>query len=282
MSQPPTKEAEEKSLTKKADDLSLDPNHGTVRGPRQSEKRTIMLVLLRSDLQGRFRWASCPWVTDYTTTVWSRKRFPNDQGDLTFNDVAFEKENRRTGSASVTFSWKEQMKFNKSQPAALSQDHITAINALAFHRVSTADQTMRVRANSFYVASGFTSLDGLAAYRGYFTSARASNERLLLNVNTVTTPFLEPMLVSSLMTILKRHGGEYNLQSVLKNVRVRVIYDRTRHVPDRDPNTEELRMKVINAVGRYPDQELITAPVNQTVAMYFRSEFPCLRHRRVY
>ncbi|KAF1350777.1 Piwi domain-containing protein [Delphinella strobiligena] len=79
------------------------------------------------------------------------------------------------------------------------------------------------------------------------------------------------MLVSTLITILKGHRGEYNLQSMLKGVRVRVIYDRQKHDPNRDPNTEELHRKVINGIGSRPGRKFISATSSQTVAAYFTS-----------
>lgn len=228
-----------------------------------------MLVLLRNSLQSQVSWKSCPWVTDYSGTVWAAKRFPKGQQGLVCKDVEFEKENGKSGTAHVEFKWQERMNF-KGDQSAFSSDHIAAINALVSHHVSAEKRShvMQVSANKFYIQRGWSQMGGIGAFRGYFISVRSGDNKLLLNVNTITTPFMLPIPVSQLMTTLNGHR-EYTLRSVLKGVRVRIMYDRIKRRDDYDPNSPQNRMKVIHELGRVPARQPCTEHEPATVYEHF-------------
>lgn len=265
-----------KPLSKDGNDTDDGEGARAPRELRACERRSIMLKLLENGLNGTMVWTAYPWVTDYSATVWSAKPFP-EESDLIFRDIDYERQNgRRSQCAEVQFEHKETIDLSLA-PARLDQDSITAINALITHHVSHATtNAMNVRANKFYVREGFTDFgDGLHAYRGYFTSVRAGPSKLLLNVNTITTPFLAPLRVSDFMLGMQGHS-EYStiLERLLKNVRVRILYMRNKHpTSKRDPNTEDARKKVITDLGSKPHLQKVTASSSQTVAEYFNGKF---------
>ena len=81
-----------------------------------------------------------------------------------------------------------------------------------------------------------------------------------------------PMLVSKLMKALSTHP-EYanNLISVIKRLRVRIIYDRIMTDPECDPNTHGNRMKVITGLGKPPNEERTHS--GSTVEQYYICQY---------
>lgn len=169
------------------------------------------------------------------------------------------------------------------------QAKTAALNAIVSHYVSErCSEVMHVVANKFYYRKGYRTMTGLHAFRGYFTSLRPGSQKLLLNVNTITTAFHQPLLVSQFLQLVNdpdvpRATAEYGREvyNLLKNVRVRITYSRSRGAGgaageedadernENDLDDEMNRRKTIMEFGSTPDRQGINPDGSKTVADYF-------------
>jgi eukaryotic translation initiation factor 2C len=113
------------------------------------------------------------------------------------------------------------------------------------------DEIIQVGANKFFLKGGYQQLvRGLVAVRGYYTSIRPTTSGFLLNVNTATSAFLEPIRVS---TLLSYFGNDTKyVEKMLKGKTVRIIYERENYDEDKskvDPNGDLARTKVFQNFG---------------------------------
>ncbi|KAF1983226.1 Piwi-domain-containing protein [Aulographum hederae CBS 113979] len=137
-----------------------------------------------------------------------------------------------------------------ANPNASPALRIRALNAI-ITRFMRSNGAVRVGPNKFFVTTG-TSVGNLldspfATMRGYFTSIRPGLDQTLLNVNTCTSAFFRPILVSEYIAYMTDpDGGDMNIDGVaaqLKNVRVQITYDRRRQPGSLvDPNVHPTRV----------------------------------------
>ncbi|KAF2418045.1 Piwi-domain-containing protein [Tothia fuscella] len=220
------------------------------------------------------------WSSD-GTLLWSTARFDSQPGThasqphVEYNDVEFQTQNGSVKKISFVLL-NHQADYNLTNPASTFPGYdlirepklITAMNAIVMEQISLAQKTSttghlhveQVGANKFFYDKAWAHLSGggrfdqnrkgdLITMRGYFISVRPSaDNRLLLNVNTATSAFFQPMLVSQFLT---NWGGNLPKASeILKGVRVRITYDRDQHenTSNANPNDEEYRTKYITEI----------------------------------
>ncbi|KAF2102684.1 hypothetical protein NA57DRAFT_71671 [Rhizodiscina lignyota] len=94
-------------------------------------------------------------------------------------------------------------------------------------------------------------MSALLANRGYFSSVRPGTSTMLINVNTVTSAFLRPILVSKFIARMKSAGCPPQLISKsLVGKSARITYQRLHHNPDTDPDPNAFRNVCITAIGK--------------------------------
>ncbi|KAF1983196.1 hypothetical protein K402DRAFT_179460 [Aulographum hederae CBS 113979] len=120
-------------------------------------------------------------------------------------------------------------------------------------------------ANKFFRKSAWDRLGGgLLTLRGYYSSVRPGQGNILLNVNTVTSAFYAPMLVSDFMDEFDRVAGPGEYERALQGIRVYITYRRGTALKTKDGksmddgnegiNSEARRVKTINGFGKNPTQ----------------------------
>ncbi|ORX99403.1 Piwi domain-domain-containing protein [Clohesyomyces aquaticus] len=156
--------------------------------------------------------------------------------------------------------------FKNKELSELSE-YIRALNANVAQFVRQYSQASnvpltQVGANKFFVNGGHNRMNGLWAVRGYFSSIRPGKEGVLLNVNTATSAFLPPILVSEILSIF-RTGPVYESQEfvekTLQNQMVRIIYKRFNSKKNKekgiDINDEPHRLKQFQSFGLTAQQQ---------------------------
>lgn len=111
---------------------------------------------------------------------------------------------------------------------------------------------------------------GLVGLRGYFTSIRPAMSSVLLNINTVMSPFYRPTYLPRFIQEFFSHGNRgqkieqqqlRQLKRILHGVKVRICYDRKSAMTP-DINNEENRIKNICGVGETPYQQTFNMTEN--------------------
>lgn len=131
-------------------------------------------------------------------------------------------------------------------------ESIRALNAyvaqsIEENQVNTGKAVTRVGANKFYLDRGYVKMAGLRAQRGYFTSIRPGQDDTLLNINPVTSAFLQPILVSSFLRTIK---NEAYAGRPMSKATVKIIYTRSNYVGNAiDYNSEAARLKTFVQFG---------------------------------
>ncbi|OTA23725.1 hypothetical protein BTJ68_14024 [Hortaea werneckii EXF-2000] len=124
--------------------------------------------------------------------------------------------------------------------------------------------------NKSFINESLKALDSVGAsptifaMRGFFLSVRPGVERLYLNVNRSTSPFIQADLtVQQMMHRLVQHQGrsEGEARAVLKGLKVRVIYDKVSNFA-----TDQQRIRFINSIGKKPNAGPVLYKINQVHA----------------
>lgn len=104
------------------------------------------------------------------------------------------------------------------------------------------------KANKFFVASGHKYLSpSLCAIRGYFYSIRPGMNNILLNLNSCTSAFYQPILVSEYLEDLETFRNVPERKASLRGLQVRLMY-----VPKGKPGEkrpESYNIKTIEGTG---------------------------------
>ncbi|KAK5129660.1 hypothetical protein LTR08_002985 [Meristemomyces frigidus] len=253
---------------------------------RRTEKRHVFDALRTAvPFSGRDDWA-----TDFDT-VWSlsplsftsHQSGPPVEGQIfIIHDVPYHKASGHEAQLDrVEFTFLRTLRFdNGTATESLLNSghttdkgasvHVTALNGLiSKHATEMQPGTItQVGPNKFFLCNGFTNLPPpasrnslaapLNAHRGYYSSVRPGNERVLLNIGTKAGAFINPMLVSSFLTrINAANYDEYGTRpSLLIGKTVRICYDRAQIKADFDPNLERNRHKTIASFGQVPSKQM--------------------------
>ncbi|KAF2748589.1 Piwi-domain-containing protein [Sporormia fimetaria CBS 119925] len=110
-------------------------------------------------------------------------------------------------------------------------------------------------ANKFYLEDAYERLGSsrsLYSIRGYYYTVKAGFDKIRLNVNTATSAFYRPILVSELMGDANGTWSNMEIEDVLRGLRVYITYERG----DLDDtatsarlNAEDSRIKMIAGLG---------------------------------
>jgi hypothetical protein len=202
----------------------------------------------------RTLWTSSPipghafgttWTTpDFTYTQPNGKIADNLRADVRYNDLLKDIEQNINDAASKDLS-----------------DYISALNAnvlqhLRGSETGSQDGVTIIGANKFFMEQGYTEINGLRAVRGYFTSIRPSNAGILLNINTATSAFLPPILVSEFLGFGPMGNPDY-AERILRGKLVRITYRRPEfEKSESKPNEEEARIKTFVQFGQLANDQL--------------------------
>lgn len=203
---------------------------------------------------------SIPWATDYKD-LWTLRPLDDradNEGVVASDPFKFTK----TNGVLVGIEW---VKFKLSTTHLLSsadlrslfvgqgrQPIIRALNAFVMRHVSqTPASVIQVGANKFFFRGGWSELQAgvFRTMRGYYTSLRpALGDRLLLNVNTATSAFFKPMLVSEFIQQYTRgdRNKSHEAMKSLTGVEVRITYQRSNRQDNDNVNEDERRRKYIS------------------------------------
>ncbi|KAF2141278.1 uncharacterized protein K452DRAFT_309060 [Aplosporella prunicola CBS 121167] len=266
---------------------------------RRSELRQVFEGLRESyPLSGKDDWA-----TDFSY-VWSVSELFKGT-ELTLRDFEYRKQSgKRAVISDVIFKLQQIHSFadgvrglihrpdntnntaNQTNSTGVAQK-LRALNAIVSRYMSlSTDSTTQVGANRFFLNHGYTNLGSspLLAVRGYFSSLRPGMSKMLININTSTSVFFKPILVSEFLERAKR---DCNLtrdvaKRILKGVTVRITYNRPwtgdGDDPGDDPNAEVNRRRVIAGFGDLPENQTFKKDGKITnVFDYFREQGAPLR-----
>ncbi|KAF2122670.1 hypothetical protein BDV96DRAFT_639243 [Lophiotrema nucula] len=138
-------------------------------------------------------------------------------------------------------------------------DYIRALNAnisraivpqtAAVPASNQEPQLTQIGPNKFFINGGFAQMTGLRAVRGYFTSIRPGAYKTLLNVNTATSAFFEPILLSDFLDKVGTVDSESSIEKMLRGVTLRITYTRQHFEGKPDPNTPANRLKTFRQFG---------------------------------
>lgn len=147
-----------------------------------------------------------------------------------------------------------------SKPASELSQELRALNAIISRPVRESDcagyGVTQIGANKFFL-DGFEDMGrGLRAQRGYFTSIRPSVSGPLLNVNTATSAFLSPMLVSEFLKWYPTQRDLDYAEKLLAGRTVYITYRRQNYEGGPDMNLEQNRKKVFQQLGKRAGQQL--------------------------
>lgn len=169
---------------------------------------------------------------------------------------------------------------------------ITALNALLSKYASASTNLVPLGANKFFLKAGYAEMrvkvsqnpldplqpGGLQAHRGYFLSVRPGMGKTLVNINSVTSAFFKPMLLSQfIMEYFHVHpvpnlrplteAQRVELRKILMRLKVVRTYQR-RITENPHINSLHNRTARISDVGE-PVQEQLIPSLGQTVKDYF-------------
>ena len=124
-----------------------------------------------------------------------------------------------------------------------------AMNILIGRGVSDSDtRVFRVGDKRFFTPADSHDFNqhGLIAIRGFYSSIRAGEGQILLNVNNVVSAFYKAQPVSDYIDMYNNFAENEFAQKHLIGLRVRIRYNRCKHnETDRSKDTEERRKKTI-------------------------------------
>ncbi|KAL1647969.1 hypothetical protein SLS58_002293 [Diplodia intermedia] len=236
-------------------------------------KRVFDSLKNRYPLQSR-----TDWSTDLMN-IWSVHRL-FDGEELILSNVAYFKQNGRlTSVPRVTFKFDGELDLSRghldlieAKTTAGSTDagmKARALNGIVsnFMTLSTSTPITQVGANRFFLTDAFEELGPFITLRGYFSSIRPGNDRILLNVNTTTSAFFKPILLSQFFQAMLKHGmKEWMIKGMLRKQVVRITYGRSV-----DLDREEARKKRIMGFGDTPQRQTFQiGKENKTVFDYFK------------
>ncbi|KAK4500633.1 hypothetical protein PRZ48_008822 [Zasmidium cellare] len=139
------------------------------------------------------------------------------------------------------------------------------------------NDTFQVGSNRFYYRAGWSNLeDGLIAVRGYFSSIKPSMGNILLNVNTVTSPFYKAQPVAKYLKLGSLKKKE-DAEAFLAKRRVYVNFTRQQDPsePGRDVNSFGRRCKTLVELGKEPQEQLfLDNGKEKTVWQHLRTKYP--------
>lgn len=154
-----------------------------------------------------------------------------------------------------------------------------ALNAIVSNYMcrSTSTPIQQLGANRFFLIDAYEDMgqdSPFVTIRGYFSSIRPGNNQVFLNVNTTTSAFFKPILISEFFRIMRLHSmKDWAIMGMLKKRTVRITCDRL--VPDL--NEEDKRRKTISGFGGVPSEQTFTAGEEEiTVYDYFNGTSPYL------
>ena len=214
------------TMTAKHKEAKKDPKTGNVKAPpvppERSRKRRQALALLFQ--HPAFRGIGHGVATDYGSIIITSKELPLDKDRTKEYVVVYrEVEDREPASNPIIYTFKlsygglvpttELLRYLASNPTDPSDfmgkdDAIQALNIIVARAPNVNSAVFQSGKNKFfhYPTNTTTYVDlggGLIAVRGYYSSVRMSTLRVLLNVNTQTSPFYPAIRVDNLIW---RHG----------------------------------------------------------------------------
>ncbi|KAF2502247.1 Piwi-domain-containing protein [Lophium mytilinum] len=239
--------------------IDYNPTKGRV------EKRRIFNALLDSkllDLDG------LAWATDHERLWIKDKTLPKELKE--FLDFPYTKPSGKEGTMiSVNFNFDREIKPRDLQDSAKNAEFqtqtttIRALNAIVSRKLveemfTNKDQpTLKgitmTKANKCFINNGISPLKGrgLVAVRGYFFSVRPGEKNTLLNINTATSAFLSPILVSHFLQLTGNNKAA--AEKLLKGAKLRVTYNRMDKADDSikgSRNDEVNRGKIFRQFGK--------------------------------
>jgi eukaryotic translation initiation factor 2C len=207
-----------------------------------------------------------PIVGTGTTRSWPLTALQDGQQPIAF-DLRFER----------VVDVDTLVNYTQSDPATHNWDHAVvtrALNVIIFDSfVKSNEPTVQIGANKFYLRRAHEDLGqyskgqlapisrSLCTIRGYFYTVKPGIDKVLLNVNTATSAFFKPQLVSQLMLDDWTWGPNNIPADQLRGLRVRINYQRgdPKDVETFDRlNSEDGRSKVIENLGESVDRQIFT------------------------
>lgn len=277
------------SLAASGDSSSQGDQEARKVEKRSEKERVMRAVELLSPLKD-----CADWATNYEK-VWTLEplELPRD-GKMV--DVVYKKPNGQEVTLSFV-SFINHKAFDLSQgPASLvggrrdqnshhPSEALVALNAIVSRHVvqQTNMEINPIGFNKFFVKAGCTRMDILDATRGYYTSVRPGYDDVLININTATSAFYHPMIVSAFMTSAPMSGYE-KPEALLKNRKVRIMYSMKRSAgkhgaiqesdEDFKKRVEQNRQRTIAGFG-FPSsqQRFNTSDGPTTVQEYFQGQY---------
>lgn len=251
----------------------------------------------RTDWYVKFSSSTTPTLTNTCfrstdlTNVWSVKKL-FDGTELTISDIKYFKSNGHSALVPrVTFTLDGELDLSRGHLdliEAKTADGSTdagikarALNGIVstFMCLSTSTPITQIGANRFFLTDAYEDLGPDCPFitlRGYFSSIRPGNDRMLLNINTTTSAFFKPILVSQFFQIMLQSGTkEWMIKGLLRKQVVRITYERpVRPGTSVDINGEEARRKQIAGFGEVPEaQTFLLDGKKTTVFDYFKGNF---------
>ncbi|KAF2160003.1 hypothetical protein M409DRAFT_60403 [Zasmidium cellare ATCC 36951] len=152
-----------------------------------------------------------------------------------------------------------------------------ALNIVLSKAVTDGNRdTFQVGTNRFYFRAGWHDIDdGLIAVRGYFSSIKPSMGNILLNVNTVTSPFYKAQDVSKYLE-LPNLQNKNAAESFLAKRRVYVNFKRNDDPNEqgRSVNSLSRRCKTLVSLGAKPkEQQFFEHGTKKSVWKHLRSKY---------
>ncbi|RYP16592.1 hypothetical protein DL765_005053 [Monosporascus sp. GIB2] len=197
-------------------------------------------------------------VTDFKSTLLSRKRLPQDEKkwDITYRAEGEDVPTQRATRYDVrlkytnTLSVSNLLEYLTSSTLPIGhydkQPIVQALNIFFNHYSKTHPRLATIGASRNFPLDprqgGYADLgSGLQAIRGFFASVRAATARILVNVNVSYGAFYKP---GPLVTVIREYGthNKYKLEKFLKRLKVS-----PRHIERKKNKTGEviLRKKTI-------------------------------------
>ncbi|KAF9639705.1 hypothetical protein BFW01_g11511 [Lasiodiplodia theobromae] len=232
------------------------------------------------------------WSTDLTN-VWSVKKL-FDGTELTISDIKYFKSNGHSASVPrVTFTLDGELDLSRGHLDLIEAKTVDgstdagikarALNGIVsnFMCLSTSTPITQIGANRFFLTDAYEDLGPDCPFftlRGYFLSIRPGNDRMLLNINTTTSAFFKPILVSQFFRIMLQSGmKEWMIKGLLRKQVVRITYERPiRPGASVDINGEAARRKQIAGFGEVPEEQTFLLDGKETTVFdYFKDSPGC-------
>ncbi|KAH7092068.1 Piwi domain-containing protein [Paraphoma chrysanthemicola] len=150
--------------------------------------------------------------------------------------------------------------------------------------ISTAlgQGSISLKANKFFVTGGHASLSpSLCAVRGYFYSVKPGQGQILLNLNSCTSAFYQPILVSDFLSDSSTWPSKEERCTQLRGVRVHLTYEPVTKGPRSRAAAIEARMKKVLGTGLRVDKQTFELDgrdgkpaTPNTVVQHFKNTYP--------